>query len=78
MTMHTHNSVGYKRVEEGMTELGCLPTYLIYHPNLPTARFPFICFSFLACLYKSTGRAIAVTTVSTSVSALLKMLKIFG
>ena len=31
--------------------------------------------SFLACLYISTGRAIAVTSVSLSASALLKMLK---
>ena len=47
MTPHTHNSVGYRRVEEGMAGLGYLPTYvpmyvptyLIYHPNLPTERF---------------------------------------
>ena len=32
---------------------------------------------FLARLYESTGRAIAVS-VSTSMSALLKMLKVFG
>ena len=31
--------------------------------------------SFLACLYESTGRAIAVTTASALASALLKMLK---
>ena len=29
----------------------------------------------LACLYESTGRTVAVNTVSASVSALLKMLK---
>ena len=46
--------------------------------------------AFLSCLYKSTGRAIAVTTASELVlalvsalasafeSALLKMLKVFG
>ena len=33
---------------------------------------------FLARLYESTGRAIAVTTASASASALLKRLKFFG
>ena len=32
MTPHTHNSVWYRRVEEGLAELGYLPTYLKYHP----------------------------------------------
>ena len=52
-------------------------SYPSNHWVLPWSRYKKVLFDFLARLYESTGRAIAVTPASAlaSASALLKMLK---